>query len=65
MIDIRYLNYIPLSKRDEVYRSLVKDIYYFYYGIKPLPDEDIILLDENKWNMNKSNLIIKKIHQII
>lgn len=56
MIDIRYLNYIPLSKRDEVYQSLVNDVYYFYYGIKPNMNDIIICKNGNKYDLSKDNL---------
>ena len=58
MINIRYLYYIPLEKRDETYNSLVIDIYYFYYGIKPELNENIICINGNKYDLRKDNLLL-------
>ncbi len=58
MINTRYLNYIPLGKREECYNSMVEDIYYFYFGIKPKKNEKIMCINGNKFDLNKNNLLI-------
>lgn len=58
MINIRYLHYIPLEKRDKVYTSLVMDIYYFYYGIKPNDYQVIKCINGNMYDLDKNNLIL-------
>ena len=58
MINTRYLHYIPVEKRDECYNSLVEDIYYFYFGIKPKPNEKIKCINGNKFDLNKNNLLL-------
>ena len=58
MINTRYLHYIPLEKRDETYKSMVEDIYYFYFGIKPKSNEKIICINAKRFDLNKSNLLI-------
>ncbi len=56
MINNNSFNYIPLKKHDECYKSLLTDVYYLYYNIKPNENEMIITIDGNKWNMDKDNL---------
>ena len=58
MINTRYLTYIPVEKREKCYNSMVEDIYYFYFGIKPKPNEKIICFNGNKFDLNKNNLLI-------
>ena len=58
MINTRYLHYIPLEKRDEVYKSLVRDIYYFYYGIKPNDYQTIKCINGNMYDLDKNNLVL-------
>lgn len=58
MINTRYLHYIPLEKRDETYSNLVIDIYYFYYGIKPELYENIVCINDNKYDLRKENLVL-------
>lgn len=58
MIDTSYLKYIPEDKREQCYKSMVEDIYYFYYGIRPNNNEIIICIDDNKYNLDKNNLMI-------
>ena len=58
MINIRYLHYIPFEKRDETYKSLVRDIYYFYYGIKPQHNQIIKCINGNTYDLDKNNLIL-------
>jgi len=61
MINTKYLHYIPFEKRDEVYNSMVSDIYYFYYGIRPNNNQIIKCIDNNKFNLDKNNLILMNI----
>lgn len=56
MINNNSFNYIPSEKHDECYKSLLTDVYYLYYNIKPNENEMIITIDGNKWNMDKDNL---------
>ena len=58
MINTKYLHYIPLEKRDEIYKSMVEDIYYFYFGIKPKSNEKIKCINGNKFDLNKNNLLL-------
>ena len=58
MINTKYIEYIAEDKRDEVYRSLVRDIYYFYYGMKPNENETIICINGIKYDIAKHNLEI-------
>ena len=53
MINIKYLHFIPLEKRDDVYKSLVEDIYYFYFGIKPNNDQTIKCMNGNMYDLDK------------
>ena len=57
MINTKYLHYIPLEKRDEVYKSLVRDIYYFHYGIKPNEYQTIKCIN-NMYDLDKNNLVL-------
>ena len=41
-----------------IYNSLVIDIYYFYYGIKPDIYENIICINGNKYDLRKDNLLL-------
>ena len=58
MINIKYLHFIPLEKRDDVYKSLVEDIYYFYYGIKPNNYQTIKCMNGNMYDLDKNNLVL-------
>ena len=50
-----YLEYIPLEKREKVHISLLKDIYYFYHGVKP---EVVIQLNGDHSDYSKQNLVL-------
>ncbi len=50
-----YLEYIPLEKREKAHISLLKDIYYFYHGVKP---EVVIQLNGNLTDFSKGNLVL-------
>lgn len=58
MINIKYLHFIPLEMRDDVYKSLVEDIYYFYFGIKPNNDQTIKCMNGNMYDLDKNNLVL-------
>ncbi len=58
MINIKYLDYIPFEKRDEVYKSMVNDVYYFYYGLRPKTNEKIICINGNIYDLDKNNLAL-------
>lgn len=58
MINIKYLKYIPKEKQEDVYKSMIEDIYYFYYGIRPNNKQKIIIINKNKYDLRKENLII-------
>ena len=53
MINSKYLDYIPTEKHDEIHKSLLRDVYYFYYGIKP---KEVIQKNGNKVDVSKENL---------
>ena len=57
MINTRYMQYITQDKHDVIYKSLVKDIYYFYYGVKT--NENIICINGIKDDLSKDNLRIE------
>lgn len=58
MIDKRYLDYINIDYHNSIHEGLIKDIYYFYFNHKLLPNERIILKDGNKFNLDRDNMII-------
>ena len=60
MINIKSFDYIPDDKKQECYKSMVNDIYFFYYGIKPSYNDIIICIDDNPYNLDKNNLLLKK-----
>ena len=55
MIDTRYLNYIPIEKHEYHYKILLKDVYYFYYGVKIEDNIQIITLNGNTYDLSKKN----------
>ena len=58
MINTKYLKYISEEKQDEVYQSMIRDIYYFYYGVRPNEKETITCLNGLIYDMSKGNLKI-------
>jgi hypothetical protein len=58
MINTGYLKYVSKEKQDAIYISMVRDIYYFYNGIKTNENETIICLNGEKYDMSKENLKI-------
>ncbi len=58
MINTKYLKYISEEKQDATYKSMVRDIYYFYHGIRPNEKENITCLNGLIYDMSKGNLKI-------
>jgi hypothetical protein len=50
-----YLEYISIEKREKAHISLLKDIYYFYHGVKP---GVIIQLNGDLTDYSKENLVL-------
>ena len=65
MINTKYLKYILEDKREEVYKSMVRDIYYFYHGMKTNENETIICLNGFKYDLSKDNLRIVETNKIL
>ncbi len=59
MINTGYLKYIPEEKQDAIYKSMARDIYFFYHGVKTKDNETVTCLNGNKYDMSKENLIIE------
>ena len=60
MIDKRYLNYIPIESHIYYHNILLKDVYYFYHGIKINDDIKIICKNGIEYDLSKENLILIK-----
>ena len=58
MIDSRYLKYIPIEDHEYYRNVLLKDVYYFYHGIKIEDDIKIICINGNELDLSKENLIL-------
>ena len=58
MINTKYLKYILEEKQDAIYKSMVRDIYYFYHGMKTNENETIICFNGFKYDLSKDNLSI-------
>ena len=56
MINPNYLKYVPDDKKNELHTNLIIDVYYFYYGIKPDANQNIICMNNNIFDLNKENL---------
>jgi hypothetical protein len=56
-----YFKYIDENKRDETHKELLKDIYYFYYGVKINETYEIKQIDNDIYNVSKNNLIISSL----
>ena len=54
MINPGYLKYIPAEKQEEIHQSLLRDVHYFYYVVKP--KALIIQKDEKRVNILTENL---------
>jgi len=55
MINTQFLQYIPEDKREEIYKILVEDVYYFYHGTREQFD-NIKIKNGQKWDLSKGNL---------
>jgi len=53
MINQSYLKHIPEDKREQCYKSMVEDIYYFYYGVRPGINQKIECINNIKFDLNK------------
>lgn len=60
MINTKFLKYIPIEEQEYYYNILLKDIYYFYHGIKIEDNIKIICINGNKWDLSKENLTLIK-----
>ena len=58
MINSKYLLYINDEHRESIHYQLMKDIYYFYNGIKVNDNYKIICLDNNYFNLSTDNMRI-------
>ena len=58
MIDSRYLKYIPTEQHEYHRNILLKDVYYFYHGIKINDDIKILCKNGNEYDLAKENLIL-------
>ena len=58
MINPAFMHHIPDNKKEECYNSMLNDLYYFYNNTKPTPEQHIILLDGNYFNLSKDNLLL-------
>ena len=65
MINTKYLKYVSKEKQEEVYKSMVRDIYYFYNGIKANENETIICLNGCKYDLSKDNLRIIETNKML
>ena len=54
MIDTRYLNHIPAEQHEYHYKTLRKDVYYFYDGVKIGDNIQIMTLNGNKYDLLKN-----------
>ena len=49
-INQKYLEYIPKERQEEMHQSLLKDIYYFYTGMKA---EEVLQKNGDKIDVSK------------
>ena len=54
----KYLNFIDENKQSEIHIQLLRDIYYFYYGIKIDKSQKIIQIDNDIYNVSRNNLFL-------
>lgn len=59
LINEKYVDMIDFDKRDYIHDILLRDIYYFYFGIKVIKPNCIKCRDNNKFNVSKTNLYIE------
>jgi hypothetical protein len=58
MINQSYLKHIPEDKWEQCYKSMVEDIYYFYYGVRPGINQKIECINNIKFDLKKNNLVL-------
>ena len=58
MINTKYLKYVSKEKQEEVYKSMVRDIYYFYHGVRLKENETLTCLNGLIFDISKENLKI-------
>ncbi len=65
MLNTKYTKYIPEEKQEEVYKSMIRDIYYFYLGMKTNENDTIICLNGFKYDLSKDNLRIIETNKLL
>ena len=58
MINTGYLKYVSKEKQDAIYKSMVRDIYYFYHGVRLKENETLTCLNGLIFDISKENLKI-------
>ena len=58
MIDKSYLKYIPVEMREKLHYNLMVDVFYFYYGFKPIDNQKLKCINNNIFDLKKKNLIL-------
>jgi hypothetical protein len=57
-INFEAFKFIPYEYKEQCYKSMLNDIYYFYYSKKPNKNEKIICIDGNKFNLSRDNILL-------
>ena len=57
-VNLNAFKYITYEYKEQCYNSMLNDIYYFYYNIKPNNNQKIICIDNNNLNLSRDNLMI-------
>jgi hypothetical protein len=57
-INIGAFKFIPYECKEQCYKSMLNDIYYFYNNKKPNKNEKIICIDGDKLNLSRDNLLL-------
>jgi hypothetical protein len=57
-VNLKAFKFIPLEFKEQCYKSMLNDIYYFYHNKRPNNNEKIICIDGNKFNLSRDNLEI-------
>ena len=60
-INQKYLEYIPKERQEEIHQSLLKDIYYFYTGMKA--EEEVLQKNGDKIDVSKDNLEVREMER--
>ena len=58
ILNKKYLTFIYEDKREKIHKQFLRDIYYFYYGIKVNEPDEIIQIDNDICNVSKNNLFL-------